>query len=105
VDRTLAMGGSDLEWVSPVINPSQGATLWCSRPSVKEDRTLGRGSGYADMARRGEAGRTRPWGESKGGWTSRCCFGPRSDSGIGGFRHSAKVSPVSVVGRGGVTEL
>ena len=32
VDQTLATSGPDLERVSPIINPSQGVALWCSRP-------------------------------------------------------------------------
>ena len=66
----MATGGPDLEWVSPVINPSQGVALWCSGPrgldpgqgrvrsvavavqwltgvpdpGVKQDQTMSRGS-------------------------------------------------------------
>ena len=32
VDRILATGGPDPEWVSPVINPSQSMALWSFGP-------------------------------------------------------------------------
>ena len=40
-DRTLATGGPDLEWVSPVINPRQGATLWSSGPRAASGPVVG----------------------------------------------------------------